>query len=538
MLSCLRYVNEIAAIVHSNVSSMDGSPNKNIGDAFLLVWRLPAPHFMDADDLFQMNEHQPRLMRPQLQQVKRRAALAAAAAAAAEANEQQQQQLRRRRRRQRSPHSDDDEHSDPSIDADVALSDDDNLVPPPAGVLVEQAMELEEEAKEAHESLLDRAKKAGASIPPVLRTLNPNVRQQVSVLADKALVSFLRIIVEIHASDEVKKYANHPRIKEAFHDFEVQLGFGLHCGWAIEGPIGRSEHTCGTKTNASLKTGSEVQQHLPVRHELVAHARSVHCTALLLFPLCSRYKIDASYLSPHVNLSELLQDATKIYGTPLLVSGEFYSLLSPYLKCYCRRIDVVKVGGREAPINLYTFDMHPHALAAVVAEQIPIGYDADNEAIAVVELKGKNAILADPSLSSVLHSDPLSPGSGSAGGSGQFVHELFRNPYLNAHVSDFDEFEFDAEQRRLMQERGPIASYHLVRNYRLSALQCGIPHEFFDAYSSALDLYLSGDWPAAHRAFLDAQRLYPEDVATRVVLDVMREQQFVAPPEWAGWHEV
>jgi hypothetical protein len=241
-----RYVNEIAAIVHSNVSSMDGSPNKNIGDAFLLVWRLPAPHFMDADDLFQMNEHQPRLMRPQLQQVRRRATLAAAAAAATEANNQQQQ-LRRRRRRQRSPHSDDDDHSDTSsedaeadVDVDAALSDDLTPSPAPSGVLVEQALELEEEAKEAHESLLDRAKKAGASIPPVMRLLNPNVRQQVSVLADKALVSFLRIIVEIHASEEVKKFANHPRIKEAFRDFEVQLGFGLHCGWAIEGPIGRS----------------------------------------------------------------------------------------------------------------------------------------------------------------------------------------------------------------------------------------------------------------------------------------------------------
>jgi len=171
------------------------------------------------------------------------------------------------------------------------------------------------------------------------------------VLADKALVSFLRIITEIAASDEVKKYARHPKILEAFgtdeDGFEVALGFGLHCGWAIEGPIG------------------------------------------------SRYKIDASYLSPHVNLSETLQDATKIYGTPLLVSGEFYSLLSPYVKCYCRRVDVVKVSGREAPINLYTFDIHPRALAAIIeGHSIPEGYDV-NDTIAVVELRGKNAILAD-----------------------------------------------------------------------------------------------------------------------------------------------
>jgi hypothetical protein len=35
-----RYVNEIASIVHSHVSLLDGHPNKNVGDAFLVVWRL------------------------------------------------------------------------------------------------------------------------------------------------------------------------------------------------------------------------------------------------------------------------------------------------------------------------------------------------------------------------------------------------------------------------------------------------------------------------------------------------------------------
>jgi hypothetical protein len=34
------YVNKIAKIVHSAVDEFGGSPNKNIGDAFLLAWRL------------------------------------------------------------------------------------------------------------------------------------------------------------------------------------------------------------------------------------------------------------------------------------------------------------------------------------------------------------------------------------------------------------------------------------------------------------------------------------------------------------------
>mmetsp|Transcript_11634 Transcript_11634/g.31263 ORF Transcript_11634/g.31263 Transcript_11634/m.31263 type:complete len:91 (+) Transcript_11634:2835-3107(+) len=50
--------------------------------------------------------------------------------------------------------------------------------------------------------------------------------------------------------------------------------FGIHLGWAIEGAIG------------------------------------------------SNMKIDASYLSPHVNISSRLEAATKQYGVMMLISGE------------------------------------------------------------------------------------------------------------------------------------------------------------------------------------------------------------------------
>lgn len=33
------FVNKIAEICHSTVNKVGGSPNKNIGDAFLLVWK-------------------------------------------------------------------------------------------------------------------------------------------------------------------------------------------------------------------------------------------------------------------------------------------------------------------------------------------------------------------------------------------------------------------------------------------------------------------------------------------------------------------
>jgi class 3 adenylate cyclase len=37
----MEFVNSIAHIVHTAVSTHGGSPNKNIGDAFLLVWKFP-----------------------------------------------------------------------------------------------------------------------------------------------------------------------------------------------------------------------------------------------------------------------------------------------------------------------------------------------------------------------------------------------------------------------------------------------------------------------------------------------------------------
>lgn len=58
------------------------------------------------------------------------------------------------------------------------------------------------------------------------------------------------------------------------------MGFGLHVGWAIEGAIG------------------------------------------------SEYKIDASYLSPNVNMASRLEAATKQYGVYIFCSGVFYRLLS------------------------------------------------------------------------------------------------------------------------------------------------------------------------------------------------------------------
>lgn len=68
------------------------------------------------------------------------------------------------------------------------------------------------------------------------------------------------------------------------------MGFGLHVGWAIEGAIG------------------------------------------------SEYKIDASYLSPNVNMASRLEAATKQFGTSILMSEDFARMLSPQVHLIVTRV--------------------------------------------------------------------------------------------------------------------------------------------------------------------------------------------------------
>jgi class 3 adenylate cyclase len=81
------------------------------------------------------------------------------------------------------------------------------------------------------------------------------------------------------------------------------MGFGLHVGWAIEGAIG------------------------------------------------SFYKIDASYLSPNVNMASRLEAATKQFGVQLLISGQLFIVLTETAQQHMRMIDRVTVKGSVEPLG-------------------------------------------------------------------------------------------------------------------------------------------------------------------------------------------
>jgi hypothetical protein len=67
-------------------------------------------------------------------------------------------------------------------------------------------------------------------------------------------------------------------------------------------------------------------------------------------------KVDATYLSRHVNMASRLEAATKFYGVRVLFSGQVAGLLLPELEYRLIRIDYVVLKGAATPTLLYTLN--------------------------------------------------------------------------------------------------------------------------------------------------------------------------------------
>lgn len=164
----------------------------------------------------------------------------------------------------------------------------------------------------------------------------------VARVADNALAAFLKVQVDVHlesCSGSLHRFVTIESLREVFRARDgcrVHMGFGLHAGWAIEGALA-----------------------LPCQCCLLRCAHVGH----LLSPagaIGSMHKVDASYLSPNVNMAARLEAATRQYGASLLMSEEFVKLLSLPAMHTCRKVDRVTVKGSAVPSTLFTFDIGNH----------------------------------------------------------------------------------------------------------------------------------------------------------------------------------
>eukprot|EP00520_Triparma_pacifica_P000618 CAMPEP_0118655946 /NCGR_PEP_ID=MMETSP0785-20121206/13221_1 /TAXON_ID=91992 /ORGANISM="Bolidomonas pacifica, Strain CCMP 1866" /LENGTH=930 /DNA_ID=CAMNT_0006548761 /DNA_START=290 /DNA_END=3079 /DNA_ORIENTATION=- len=133
-------------------------------------------------------------------------------------------------------------------------------------------------------------------------------------VGDQALLSLLKTTAEMaRHEDFICNFSSTALsiLYERMLGYKCKMGCGLHMGWAVEGAIGSDK------------------------------------------------KIDASYISPHVNWAEFLESSTKEYGVPVLMSEPFYKLLSDDVKKFCRQVDHIKKSASDEVTGLYTYDVNP-----------------------------------------------------------------------------------------------------------------------------------------------------------------------------------
>lgn len=132
-------------------------------------------------------------------------------------------------------------------------------------------------------------------------------------MADSALTAFIKCMIDLdnaNTDGPLTEYLKNEVVVRRFGpNFRIKMGFGMHVGWAVEGAIG------------------------------------------------SRFKIDATYISPHVEMADRLEAGSKIFATPINLSHWFASLLSPGARKFLRKMDRISIRGVDNPVTVYTFDV-------------------------------------------------------------------------------------------------------------------------------------------------------------------------------------
>lgn len=254
---------------------------------------------------------------------------------------------------------------------------------------------------------------------------------QVKIVADCAVLAFLRIILKINKNLNILSYRSNPAILKRVPNFRLQMGFGLHMGYGIEGAVGSS------------------------------------------------YKIDASYLSPNVNIAARLESASRQFGVSLLISGVLYKILSDEMKSLCRFVDCVTVKGSVLPLDLYTIDLNYN-----VSPQ-------KESKILIVSNKEKRNIFS----------------------------------------------EKKAELQLMIDEYGSVTEIILEKQSFRELIRVR-DSNFLDSWEKGIDSYKKGDWVSAKMFFTTCKNIDPEDGPTATLLNYINGRNLKPPEGWKGVREL
>ena len=257
------------------------------------------------------------------------------------------------------------------------------------------------------------------------------VNPQIGIIADCSVLACLRIILKINKNLDILSYRQNENILKKIPNFKVNMGFGLHMGYGIEGAVG------------------------------------------------STYKIDASYLSPNVNIAARLETATRQFKLSILISGVLYDLFTDDMKNICRYVDKVTVKGSELPLDLYTIDLNLN-----VSRQ-------KESKILIVSNKEKRNIFNEKKL------------------------------------------ELDA----LIEECGSVTPIILEKNSYQELIKIR-SDDFKDSWNKGIECYKKGDWKNANIYFGTCLKIDPDDGPANVLSNYIKSRNLKAPNNWKGVREL
>jgi len=130
----------------------------------------------------------------------------------------------------------------------------------------------------------------------------------ISTFTDRAVIGMLKSFAGIHRDEKLRQWSQDFRLSAGVGTYAVNMVFGMDAGWAVEGAVG------------------------------------------------SEYKIDATYLSPHVNMASRMMSACKHYGVTILLSEAVQELMSDVAKSKLRNLDRVTVKGSTRVQKIFTYD--------------------------------------------------------------------------------------------------------------------------------------------------------------------------------------
>ena len=159
----------------------------------------------------------------------------------------------------------------------------------------------------------------------------------IQTFADRALLGMLKSFAGIHRDRNLQRWRNDSRLRmtsgysNETSCYTIDIIYGMDAGWAMEGAVG------------------------------------------------SVYKIDATYLSPHVNMASRMMSASKQYGATILLSKDVEKILSKPCRNKLRHLDTVHVKGSAINQAIYTYDARHAGVDFFLIERTPEQADYESD---------------------------------------------------------------------------------------------------------------------------------------------------------------